>query len=442
MSLFNRILNKASVDDNFRSRLLENPKAAITQEFGLRFDEDQDIVVHEETDSTTHLILPPKDKLSATERSEAKTGAASLDFLKKTMYDPAPPKRSMASSKVRVRLDTDDSESLVNTARPSIARGLKFLQTTVNEKGAWHCIRFNVGDPNVPRHFERPPFVSAFCALAIQRSNEPLARELYKQTKNYLVDTMEYPGFWRYYRHLPQDLDSSSLCSMVIDTHPWIALRRNLPRILANRDNNGLFLTWILSEDEPSVVSPFRIEADPVVNANIIAYVGDVPATKTAQQWLTELIEKDTNLDDASKWYPDPASIYYAIARATVRVQLGSEKFPSILAERILSLRDETSEFKNVLQAAQAIVALHNIRQLHNLSVQQQIAYVVDSQQEDGSWPELLAFGDQSLRFGVVGQIGHGSESVTSAFCIEALECLLEALETEGRSGRANVSRD
>ena len=110
-------------------------------------------------------------------------------------------------------------------------------------------------------------------------------------------------------------------------------------------------------------------------------------------------------------------------------MQFGSEEFPSLLAERILRLRDEASEFKNVLQAAQAVVALHNIGQLNQLNVQQQIRDFIESQQEDGSWPELLAFGDQSLRFGVVGQIGHGSESVTSAFCVEALECLLETLK-------------
>ena len=429
MSLINQILDKASVDLNFRARLLESPKAAIHEEFGLQFADGQEIVVHEETGATTHLVLRPQDKLSVAERLEAKTGAASLDFLKKTMYDPAPPMRPPTYPVERVRFISDDVYSLANSGRESIVRGLKFLQTTVNEQGAWHCIRFNVGDPNVPRHFERPPFISAFCVLALQRSKEPLAHELCLRTKNYLIDTMEYPGFWRYYRHLPQDLDSSSLCSMVIDTHPWIGLGRNVTQILANRDNSGLFLTWVLNEEEPSVVTPFRIEADPVVNANIITYVGDVPATKKAQQWLTELIEKGNSLKDASKWYPDPASIYYAIARTMVRVQLGTEEFPTILAERILSLRDEIGEFKNVLQAAQAVVALYNIGLLDRLNVHQQIAYFIASQHEDGSWPELLAFGDQSMRFGVVGQIGHGSESVTSTFCVEALECLLATLK-------------
>lgn len=429
MNLFHRILVQAEKDDKFRSRLMVNPKAAIDEEFGVRFAPDQEIVVHEETDKTTHLVLPPKHKLSDAERAEAKAGAASLDFLKKTMYDPAPPERPLKQTQRGEHSDLVDVESLASKGRESIVRCLKFLQSKVDARGAWHCIRFNVVDSDVPRHFERPPFVSAFCATALRRSNEPLARALCRQTEDFIVDTMEYPGFWRYYRHLPQDLDSSSLCSMVIDSHPWIGLGRNIPRILANRDRDGLFLTWLLSEDEPSVVSPFRIEADPVVNANIIAYIGDVPATKPAQQWLVELIESSTNLEGSSKWYPDLASIYYAIARTTTRVSFGSKKFLSTLAERILNLRNEAGDFNNVLQAARAVVALHNIGQLRELNIERQIAQFLNSQEEDGSWPELLAFGDQSLRWGFVGQIGHGSESVTSAFCVEALECLLEVLE-------------
>ena len=109
---------------------------------------------------------------------------------------------------------------------------------------------------------------------------------------------------WRYYRHLPQDLDSTTLCSLVIPTHPWIVLGKNVPAILENRDDKGLFTTWILAEDEPDVVAPFRIEADPVVNANVIAYLGDRPETKDAQRWLEALIAGG-KLEGTSKWYPD-----------------------------------------------------------------------------------------------------------------------------------------
>ena len=246
-------------------------------------------------------------------------------------------------------------------------------------------------------------------------------------TRAYLVDTMEYPGLWRYYRHLPQDLDSSTLCSLVIGNHPWILLERNVAAILANRDENGLFQTWILADDEPDVVSTFRIEADPVVNANVIAYLGERPETREARHWLEGLVVEG-KLDGTSKWYPDTASIYYAITRALMRVPSALDGLRPVLADRILGLRDGKGEFGNILQTAQAVSTLYNIGSLEGIDAEHQALRFLDSQREDGSWPELLAFGDQKLQWGLVGQVGHGSESVTTAFCIEALERLVAIL--------------
>ena len=71
---------------------------------------------------------------------------------------------------------------------------------------------------------------------------------------------------------------------------------------------------------------------------------------------------------------------------------------------------------------------LHEVGRLDRIDAKRQAERLLCSQREDGSWPELLAFGDQSLKWGAVGQIGHGSEAVTSAFCIEALERLVTYL--------------
>ena len=389
--------------------------------------EDHEIHVHEETYAATHVVLPPRSKFSEAEREEARTGAASLEFLRKTMHDPAPPIRPLAPKPATASASTVTRETLAEAGKDSIRRGLGFLQSTVDENGAWHCIRFNTADPDIPRHFERPPFVSALCTLALESCDEAQARAICTATRAYLADTIEYPGLWRYYRHLPQDLDSTALCSLVVGTHPWILLGRNVPQVLANRDKEGRFMTWVLAEDEPGVVSPFRIEADPVVNANVIAYLGDHPETRNAQRWLEALIAEG-NLDGSSKWYPDTIAIHYAVTRAMVRARPALDRLRAILADRILGLRDDKGEFGNILQTAQAASALYNIGSLERIDAKRQVEKLMNSQREDGSWPELLAFGDQSLKWGAAGQIGHGSESVTSAFCIEALERLVEIL--------------
>ena len=422
-----RLLSRAGEDSAFRARLLANPKDAIEGEFGLTLAEGYEIHVHEETDTATHVVLPPRSKLSAEERKAAITGAASLEFLKKTMYDPAPPLRPPGPKPMTARVSAVTPETLAKAGRESIRRGLVFLESTIDENEAWHCIRFNVADPDIPRHFEKPPFVSALCVLALESCDEARAKAMCARTKAYLADTIEYPGLWRYYRHLPQDLDSTTLCSLAVGTHPWILLERNVPRILANRDEEGRFTTWVLEEDEPNVVSTFRLEADPIVNANVIAYLGDHPETKDAQRWLETLITEGS-LEGSSKWYPDTVTIYYATTRAMIRARPALNQLRPILADRILGLRDEKGEFGNILQTAQAVSALYNIGWPESIDAKCQVERFIGSQREDGSWPELLAFGDQSLKWGAIGRIGHGSEAVTSAFCIEALERLVEIL--------------
>ena len=419
LELADLLVKRAGRDSDFRARLLAEPKDTIEREFGVTLPVDHEIHVHEETYAATHIVLPPDSKLSAAEREEAKAGATSLEFLKKTMYDPAPPVRPPAPE----RATAVAAEAVVEAAKESIGRGLDFLESTVDENGAWHCIRFNIADPSIPRHFERPPFISAHCALALEASNDARAIAMCTATRTYLAETIEYPGFWRYYRHLPLDLDSSTLCSLVLGTHPWILLGRNVAQMLANRDEEGRFMTWLLDDDEPNVVAPFRIEADPVVNANVIAYLGDCPATRDAQRWLAALINEQ-RLEDSSKWYPDTVAIYYAIARAVVRAEGALGELRPVLAESILGLGDDKGDFGNILRTAQAVSALDNIGALEGIDSKHQLERFIGSQRDDGSWPELLAFGDQSLKWGRIGQIGHGSEAVTSAFCIEALERL------------------
>lgn len=421
------LVSRADEDIEFRERLIAEPREAVEGEFGVKLERDHVIHVHEDTYSETHVVLRPRSKLSKAERNEARTGAASLEFLRRTLSDPAPPMRPPSAKQAGRQRAAATAEELVARARESIRRGLTFLETTISENGAWHCIRFNVADPNIPRHFERPPFVSALCVLALECCREERARAMCAATRGCLIDTIEHPGFWRYYLHLPLDLDSTALCSLVLGNHPWVLLRKNMAKMLGNRDREGRFMTWVLEDGEPDVVAPFRIEADPVVNANVIAYLGDIPETRDARKWLVNMVVGG-KLQGSSKWYPDTVSIFYAIARAMDRARPALDQLRPELADRILALRNGSRGFGNVLQAAQAISALDRAGGLERIDAATELEGILVQQRDDGSWPELLAFGDQSLKWGAVGQIGHGSEAVTSAFCIEAIERLTGSL--------------
>ena len=70
-----RILSKAAYDGEFRARLIADPKAAIADEIGEHLPEGFEFVVHEDSATTTHLVLPPSGELTEADL-KAVAGAA------------------------------------------------------------------------------------------------------------------------------------------------------------------------------------------------------------------------------------------------------------------------------------------------------------------------------------------------------------------------------
>ena len=99
---------------------------------------------------------------------------------------------------------------------------------------------------------------------------------------------------------------------------------------------------------------PFRIEADPVVNANVLAYLGHHAQTSKAQAWLAAMIAED-KLEGASKWYPDKVAACYATSRAMVRTGHALEHLRPVLLDRVLAMGNANGGFGNVLQTALAV---------------------------------------------------------------------------------------
>ena len=58
------IAMKAAEDDEFRARLVADPRATMEAETGLRFPGDYRLHVHEESATDAHMVLPPKPELS------------------------------------------------------------------------------------------------------------------------------------------------------------------------------------------------------------------------------------------------------------------------------------------------------------------------------------------------------------------------------------------
>ena len=78
--LRDRLVDRAARDEGFRARLLADPNPAVESGLGLHIPEGFLVVVHEENDSTGHLVLPPSSQLDAADLEQVTAG-----------FDTAPP---------------------------------------------------------------------------------------------------------------------------------------------------------------------------------------------------------------------------------------------------------------------------------------------------------------------------------------------------------------
>ena len=58
------VLEMAVKDQEFRARLLANPKEAVQEATGLALPDSVTIHVHEESETVGHLVLPPSGRLA------------------------------------------------------------------------------------------------------------------------------------------------------------------------------------------------------------------------------------------------------------------------------------------------------------------------------------------------------------------------------------------
>ena len=69
-----RLVAKADESEDFRKRLIADPKSAISAEFGVSIPEGFNVQVHEDDATTAHLTLPMTDRLTDEELAEIAAG--------------------------------------------------------------------------------------------------------------------------------------------------------------------------------------------------------------------------------------------------------------------------------------------------------------------------------------------------------------------------------
>ncbi|MCY4541604.1 MAG: hypothetical protein OXB95_04295 [Rhodobacteraceae bacterium] len=294
----------------------------------------------------------------------------------------------------------------------AVNHGLDFLDGAVEPSGAWPSNEFH--DRERPSVVHRAPFTAAHGILALEACGDSRANALRSRSQAFLHSCIEYPGVWKYHPVLAPDLDDTTLCSLAAPRHFWLLLGCNISLILSCRDEQGRFQTWKYpdnyAEDIPNIV-------DSVLNANVLAYLGDRPETRAAQRWLTKLVAESREQGTAP-YYNSTMDLWAAMARTSaVAPPIFSELRPT-LAKKVSEFLESGCDSIDALRMAQGLTALDQLTVSANERVVRlTLERLLETQCSDGSWPECPVWkGRDETPMG-----SFLSKSLTVACCVGAI---------------------
>jgi hypothetical protein len=313
---------------------------------------------------------------------------------------------------------------LLPRAHAAIDAGVAFLARTQLPDGELPTMRWPRGEPDNPRR-DRTVFGTALVAISIAgvRGAEGIVA---RAADSIEAQTLRF-GIWKYSPDygggFPPDLDDTAMASLALR----LAGRQvpdNTHAFLANRNRDGLFFTWLsprlrwLRDPRMGLIAAarwrhpfvhyraFRVagarehDLDAVVNANVLFYLGRTAATEPLIPFLLRLLRERAE-EGCDKWYDRRLAIWYFVSRALRHAGVDAR---ALLLER---LRSET--VATPLEHAFAAC----VRLDCDAPADAHIAEIVATQLDNGGWPREMVYGDE--------WDARGSESLTTAFCLEAL---------------------
>jgi hypothetical protein len=282
-------------------------------------------------------------------------------------------------------------------------------------------------DPFLKRNCElnSTPFVTTFVLYALWFARDLPISHAVNGGLRFLTHEQESDGTWRYASslnpdraRLDADVDDTACASWILRRH-GVDFIPNEHILRTNRRSDGLFNTWIRPDGQPN-------DVDTVVNANVVFYLGDTADTALASAHLVQLVE--SGRDSESFWYyEDLLTLYYAISRAAFHGARSLARLAPLLAEKVAARENRAGWYGNELATALAACTLLNLDLTREPSLARAAEALVECQQADGSWMRIPFY--KGALPGTPARFWFGSESLTTALCVQALAHLETLLQ-------------
>jgi len=306
----------------------------------------------------------------------------------------------------------------ISAIEAALKMGVAFLESAQLPSGE---IPIEISpSPEMSSDCVREPVVFPAAVAARALSITPSACRVRSRALDFLLHEMDSDGLWRHpssdkpeHYLTPLDVDDTSLAAAALAADGR-EFPDNRPFLIANREPNGLFRTWIVRwKPHPRLTRSFfrhtaeTRDVDAVVCANVVFYLGMCEETRPAIEHMLEVLRTNSEMR-STIWYGSRFTVWYFFSHALHEI---APEAGEMIASRI-----ERTAPVNALELA---LASSTLLLWHRMP---DVRPLIEAQLPSGGWPSagFYHMGQRRMEPQPKGP-WWGSEALTTIFAVEAL---------------------
>jgi len=223
------------------------------------------------------------------------------------------------------------------TIEQKIENGISILSSRQQENGEFTSVSCRTPDRKQCSVHKGSVFIPTFILYSLNFvKNNANAHKIIRKGTGFIRSEKGNGDLWRFWGdRIDYDLDDTSCSSFILELSGETL--SNKKTIYSNRDQDGLFKTWIRNSQKNDV--------DSVVNSNVLLYLGENEMTAPACNALVDAVMKNKETS-MSYYYPEIAVFYYTLSRAYFEKQLKcvEKGIPPIVKKVEKMLNDKNAE--------------------------------------------------------------------------------------------------